>query len=1010
MSSDVFIKAYQKLNPTQQLAVDTIDGPVMVIAGPGTGKTQMLTMRIAKILIETDTLPENILALTFTEAGVMAMRKRLLAIIGPLAYRVNIFTFHGLSSHAIQAYPDNFAHLVGASPISEIEQVEILEQIISSHQFNQIKNFADPYVYLAAAKSAITELKRENITPDKFAVILDQQQQDIETADDLYHAKGRFKGQIKADYKKQLGIITKNRDLLKVYRHYQERLTNDRFYDYEDMLLELIKAMEHDPDFLLTLQEQYHYFLIDEHQDTNRSQNRIVELLASYHDNPNVFAVGDEKQAIYRFQGASITNFLYLKQNYPAAKVISLEDNYRSSQLILDCAHSLVEQLPTPEVDLPLRNQLKAHNSPDQTQIQVIELADYTAEYYYVAEDIKKALEQGTSAQEIAVLGRNNADLHDMMLVLKQQKIPYILRSNLNILDDMQIQKFINLLRMVTEPGNDIWLIKSLITDIAQVHPLDVFQIQAMAKDAKVSAWHILSKADFGSSNWIDGAKLSSWYQSLISWTKAAANNHPDETFTQILKESGILGQILTKAELVEGLDGFVSLFGQLRQKQQRYSRYTLKDFVGFINLVENHRLKLTGSVATLQAEAVQLMTAHGSKGLEFDRVYILNCFDQKWGGSYSGGPQFKLPYEYMGTIASTKLSVDKQADERRLFYVALTRARTHLTLSYTLARQDGREQGPSRFLGDLDTSLITRADVSQFEAQWPLVRHQILSVTQSVEQSSAQLKKSLTPKVAELFDLQGFSVSALNNYLACPWKYFFRNLMRIPETKSLNLVFGSVIHESINLWVRADKQDKKTLLEAFEQSLVSQNLDPIETEELRAKGAEVIDFYYQARMSHWPKQLLSEVKVSGVGLEPDIKLSGKLDLLIPLGGNQVRVVDFKTGKPKTRGVIEGTTKEATGDYFRQLVFYKLLLDRFHGGKYQMVEGVLDFVQPNGSGKFISESFTIDHQQVSELEQQIVEAAGQIRRLDFWDTFCPKSKCEYCQLRQTMTPDLYNQS
>lgn len=1002
MNPSTFQKAYQLLNPQQKKAVDQIEGAVMVIAGPGTGKTQMLTLRIAKILMDTDTQPENILALTFTEAGVTAMRKRLVSIIGPTAYRVNIFTFHGLSNHCIQAYPDSFPHLINSTAITEIEQVEILETIFSENSFAKIKSFADPFVYLSAAKSAITDLKRENITPDRFEEILTEQARDLEQIDDLYNEKGRYKGQMKGKYKTLFKELEKNQELLQVYRQYQERLRNQSLYDFEDMLLELISQMESDDDFLIQLQEQYHYFLIDEHQDTNRAQNKIVELLASFHDNPNVFAVGDEKQAIYRFQGASLTNFLYLKQNYPEAEVISLSSNYRSSQVILDSAHSLIQNLPLPSLDLPLRDNLVAELKSSEARVEIIDTADHYGEYYLVANSIQQAISAGVAPSEIAILSRTNSDLHEMMRVLKQVGVPFVLKASQNILADLNLQKFITLLRVITNPGDNTQLFKTLIMDLADLHPLDIFRLQALGKENKTSYWQTLASADLTDPAWIEPDQLRSWYEKMVTWTKAANNQHPDETFTMLLKESGLLEQVLTDTKLVEALDRLVTLFHHLRAKQAQRPNFTLSDFVNFIDLIEKHNLKIGGSVSTGQTEAVQLMTAHGSKGLEFDRVYILNCFDQKWGKSYSGGARFKLPYDYMGTVVSADLVDDKDGDERRLFYVALTRARSHVTISYSNTKLDGRDQSPSRFISELDQDLITKPDASEFEADWAENRHQVLEPIKQDQLSPDEKRLGLVPVVQELLDAQGFSVSALNNYLRCPWKYFFRNLLRIPETKTQSLIFGSAIHESINTWIRQGRPDERKLLDFFSSYLDTVPLTEAEKTELKAKSKEVLPRYYQEKMTKWPDKLRTEQKILGVGLEPDIKLTGKLDLMIPISANEYRVVDFKTGKVKSRNEIEGKTQNSDGDIKRQLVFYQLLLDRFQGGKYKMKEGVIEFVEPNDSDKLKSEAFVISPEETKELEVVIQQCAGEIRNLEFWYQRCDDTSCEYCELREIM--------
>jgi DNA helicase-2/ATP-dependent DNA helicase PcrA len=324
VTTSVFDDYYAKLNTAQKLAVDTIEGPVMVVAGPGTGKTQILTLRIANILMQTQINPENILALTFTESGVLAMRKRLVQIIGTPGYRAQIHTFHSFCNDVIRQNPEDFENLISSESITEVEQIQILEEIVQTTKLALLKPFGDPLYYVKHLLSAISDLKKEGITPTKLKKAIDDQEKDFGKIEDLYHEKGAYgpkvrddgtvtKGAMKGKYQDLQKDIAKNKELLIVFEKYQQSLRDKKQYDFNDMLLEVIAAFESNPDLLLRQQEYFQYILVDEHQDTNAAQNKIVELLCSYYEEPNLFVVGDEKQAIYRFQGASLENFLYFK-------------------------------------------------------------------------------------------------------------------------------------------------------------------------------------------------------------------------------------------------------------------------------------------------------------------------------------------------------------------------------------------------------------------------------------------------------------------------------------------------------------------------------------------------------------------------------------------------------------------------------------------------------------------------------------------------------------------------
>jgi DNA helicase-2/ATP-dependent DNA helicase PcrA len=253
--------AYKTLNKAQKEAVDSIEGPVMVIAGPGTGKTQILTLRIANILRITDTRPENILAITSTEAGANAMRKRLLSIIGEDAYKVVIQTFHGFSNNLITDFPEYFEKIIGRSPANEIDVINIIEKIIDSNDFKIIKPYGDKYYYVKSIRSSIKSLKQEACDVETFEQFIKSKEDELINSNDKYHEKGPHKGKVKASYLESEKNINKNKELLVVYRSYEDELSKSKLYDFEDMLLESYKALRDKKDLLLTLQENYQYIL-----------------------------------------------------------------------------------------------------------------------------------------------------------------------------------------------------------------------------------------------------------------------------------------------------------------------------------------------------------------------------------------------------------------------------------------------------------------------------------------------------------------------------------------------------------------------------------------------------------------------------------------------------------------------------------------------------------------------------------------------------------------------------
>ena len=257
-----------------------------------------------------------------------------------------------------------------------------------------------------------------------------------------------------------------------------------------------------------------------------------------------------------------------------------------------------------------------------------------------------------------------------------------------------------------------------------------------------------------------------------------------------------------------------------------------------------------------------------------------------------------------------------------------------------------------------------------------------------------------------ELLLERGFSVSALNNYLNCPWRFFYRNLLLLPDVKTKSLIFGSSIHKAISVYIRNSKfkeVDEEFLINAYKNALQKEIAGGVDFDELLNKGEKVLRSFYTDQIINWSTDLISELYIKGVQLSDKVVLNGMIDLIEPTKKiNEMIVYDFKTGKPKTRAEIEGTTANSSGDYMRQLVFYKILLDRYHQGKMKMTQGGIIFVEPDTKGKFKKEIFEITPSQTKVLEDQIKSVASEILNLDFWERRCDDRDCEYCKLRDVM--------
>ncbi|MDO8183661.1 MAG: ATP-dependent DNA helicase [bacterium] len=986
MVKDKFEDSYAQLNPRQREAVDSIEGPVLVVAGPGTGKTQILTLRIANILAKTDAAPEQVLALTFTESGVASMRKRLSELIGSAAYAVNINTFHGWCNEVIKKYPEDFPRIIGAKNIHEVDQIEILEKLVEELPLKILKPFGDKFLYVKHLKRAVEELKREGLTPAEFKNILIKEQKNFSNLSDLYYEKGAHKGKMKGDYLKLARELEKNAELTQVYEQYEKKLEQERLYDFSDMIMEVLLALKNNPDLLQILQEEHQYLLVDEHQDTNNAQNKIIELLMSYHKNPNLFVVGDEKQAIYRFQGASLENFLYFKQAYPEAKLITLEDNYRSQQTILDSAHSLITN---PSTELRAR----AKHTPGPIKIYAFDKNE--EEIYWLANEIKEKIKAGEEPSEMAVLYRDNRDAFPLARMLEKLSIPFVIESDQDLLSQLDVRKLIIILAALAHFGEDPYLPAVLHLDLFKLEPLIVYALIRQAHEEKKHLWTLLK----------NDSDLSQVYDKLKEWHGWSKNDDLLTMFEKLVRSSGVLESILTSAEAEDRFEAVRRLYTEVTTLVESHPEATLADFFKYLETVKNHSLFIKRAKLGGRKGKVRLMTAHRSKGLEFDTVFMMGAYDGHWGGKRSRELLKLIPAVYSSSAEATE---DADADERRLFYVALTRARQEVYISYAKLGENGKEQLASQFVTEIKDELKEEVNTSDWQEKYQKNKEIIFSSSPTLGVNSLQDREF----TREIFLNQGLSVSALNNYLECPWRYFYRNLIRLPEAQNKTQLYGIAVHAALADAFRLIKDKditKESLLASFEAHLTKLPLTQNDYGEVLAKGKKALAGWWEAYHEGWERNVLTEFKIKGILLTPEIKLTGVLDKLEFTGsGNEVRVVDYKTKQPMSRNAILGETKtDDDGNYFRQLVFYKLLLDKLartdkSRGGYDMREGVIDFIEPGDNGKYKQESFEVTPENVAELEAVIKQAAAEILNLSFWPKRCADKDCEYCKLREVM--------
>ncbi|MEI6494924.1 MAG: ATP-dependent DNA helicase, partial [bacterium] len=709
--------------------------------------------------------------------------------------------------------------------------LKILEEIISRLPLEKLKTFGDEFFYIKDINKSIEKLKREGVTPETLADYAGKGLKAFAKISNLYHEKGKYQGQMKGDYIDLEKQLKKLAELADIYTAYQHELEKRREYDYNDMILETKMALEINSELRLILQEQYQYLLVDEHQDTNNAQNKVLELLADFYDEPNLFVVGDEKQAIYKFQGASLENFLYFKQKYPNARVVWLENNYRSSQLVLDAAHSLLAR----------EHRLLAKAGHLDKPIKLYEFTSELTEDYFVAKDIKERISGGVPADEIAVFYRNNTDVESLRAMLERLGVPFVIEANQDLLADNDLRKIIIFLQAVNDFGNEELFFQALHLDFLNIDPLAIYRLASQRREDKTRVFDVITDD-----------KIIAAKQIMNELAKAAHNLPLAKFFERAVRESGYLNSLLAGSDPILTLRKLQRFFDEVKKLVERHKHAKLKDLIDYLEHLEKHELTIKQNPGGLVKGRVRLMTAHKSKGLEFDYVYIIRVADGRWGNKRSM-EKIKLPPELFSITGELEEVEDKNDDERRLFYVALTRARQSLTVSYGRLREDGREQVISQFVTELDQNLLTREETKSTEEELENKPEVIFSAPAEV---NLKLEKEF---IKELFLKQGLAVTHLNNYLECPWRYFYTNLLRIPQAPVAAQMYGIAVHatlkdffDRLNPATGLGTQDPNYLLEKFVDYLGKQPMVEKDYERLLSEGKKFLIGYYDSWQGSW--------------------------------------------------------------------------------------------------------------------------------------------------------------
>lgn len=870
-TSEAFERAYATLTVPQKRAVDTVEGPVLVIAGPGTGKTHVLTLRIANILLKTHANPGNILVLTFTESAARTVRKRLGQLVGDAVARdVFIATFHGFAEYLLSELPQYFPRLAKRRLMGDVEHTLLWREVLETEEVVHLRTPKSPFHYLKDLSMLQKDLVREHVSLSAYREWIDAEAERIRGDESLRYVRGEKQGEMKPDGIKKLERLEKAYEAARLIEAYEaKKITND-VYDFGDVLTEVVAAIEEDHTLQSLIQETYQYVLADEHQDANPVQHALLNSLA-FDDYPNLFVVGDEKQAIYRFQGADAGGFEEFAQRYPRAEIIPLTESFRSFQGILDEAQRLADtRMPKENGEHP---KLRATRK-GVARLQVLRAADPLAERDQVAYIIEEAIREGTAPHDIAVITSRNATADLMYEHLRARGIPTLRAGDVALDSRPLVRAILALMRTVADPLDRASFREMLLAPWWKAPLVDRAAVLQRNRDSELVA--ALGDLDPSLATTIDTLR------------EDALRLPPLEAFSRLMELSGARGYILSHADHIEDDVTLVRrLMMHVEEEVVRNPGGLFRDIVASLTKAGEHGLSSVKSSVLEREDHVTVITAHKAKGMEFKVVFIVGLTANEW---EKGGRAALIP-----SPIDMRRTMD---DVFRQFYVALTRAKDEVILSHALESGDGKERAPS---------LLIPEDLPEVAIEYdplPLLHSSRTSSDVVCSLTKAYLRE------------EGLSPSALKEYLESPACFFARRVLRLKEPETQAIAIGNAVHAGIAAYL--ETHDSGAAHAALEVSLRNSLLPRNSAFDHLSRDARDRLATYIAHTSSLGDAVAVEKVYSTRIPEIDdtVLLKGKVDAVFE-SARGICIVDFKTSS---------TIRAHDEEYRHQLAFYDLLL------------------------------------------------------------------------------------